>query len=83
MMSGIVGLIISIAMAVWVYQVVNKHGGKLSWLWAIGTFVFWPLVATIAGFKYDETAIMVVGMTGLCLVVVGLVVVLSLVPIMF
>ncbi len=82
-MTGIVGLIISIAMGVWVYQVVNKHGGKLPWLWAIGALAFWPLVATLAGSRYDETAIMVVGMTGLCLVVVGLVVVLSLVPIMF
>jgi hypothetical protein len=82
-MTGIVGLIISIAMAAWTYQVVNKHGGRLPWLWAIGAFVFWPLAATLAGSRYDETAIMVVGMTGLCLVVVGLVVVLSLVPIMF
>ncbi len=28
MVVGIIGLIISIAMAVWVYQEVNKHGGK-------------------------------------------------------
>ena len=82
MKSGIIGLIISIAMAVWVYQVVNKHGGKLPWLWAIGAIVFWPLVATIAGYKYDETAIMVVGMTGLFLIVMGIVAVITLIPIL-
>ncbi len=82
MMSGIIGLIISIAVAVWVYQVVNKHGGKLPWLWAIGTLVFWPPAATVAGYKYDETAIMVVGMIGLCLTLVGIVVVITLLPIL-
>jgi len=82
MKSGIIGLIISIAMAVWVYQVVNKHSGKLPWLWAIGAIVFWPLVATIAGYKYDETAIMVVGLTGLILVVMGIVAVITLLPIL-
>ncbi len=82
MMSGIIGLIISIAVAVWVYQVVNKHSGKLPWLWAIGTFVFWPLVATIAGLKYDETAIAVVGMTGLFLIAMGIVAVITLIPIL-
>jgi len=75
-------LIISIAMAVRIYQVVNKHGGKLPWLWAAGAFVFWPLVATIAGYKYDETAIMVVGMTGLILIVMGIVAVITLLPIL-
>ncbi len=73
MISGIIGLIISIAMAVWLYRVVNKHGGKLPWLWAAGAFVFWPLVATIAGFKYDETAMQLVGIVGLGLTVVGVV----------
>ncbi len=72
-MTGLVGLIISIAMAVWVYQVVNKHGGKLPWLWAIGTFVFGPLVATIAGFIYDETAMQLVGIIGLGLTTLGIV----------
>ncbi len=81
MISGIIGLIISIAMAVWIYQVVNKNGGKLPWLWSAGAFVFWPLVATIAGLKYDETAIMVVGMTGLILFVMGIVAVAMLLPI--
>ncbi len=81
MMVGIIGLIISIAMAAWIYRVVNKRGGKLPWLWAAGAFVFWPLVATIAGLKYDETAIIVVGMIGLCLIVVSFVVALSLIPI--
>jgi len=71
-MSGIVGLIVAIAMAVWIYQVVDRHGGKLPWLWAIGALVLWPLLATIAGFKYDETAIAVVGMTGLFLIVLGI-----------
>ena len=82
MLIGIVGLIISIAMAVWIYKVVNGYGGKLPWLWPIGAFVFWPLVATIAGIKYDETAIMVVGMTGLILFVMGIVVVITLLPIL-
>ena len=81
-MTGIVGLIISIAMAAWVYQVVNKHGGKLPWLWAIGALVFWPLVATLTGSRYDETAIMVVGLTGLILFVMGIVVVIMLIPIL-
>ena len=82
MMSGIIGLIISIAMAAWIYQVVNKNDGKLPWLWAAGAFVFWPLVATIAGYKYDETAIMVVGMTCLILIVMGIVAVITLIPIL-
>jgi len=82
MKSGIIGLIISIAMAVWVYQVVNKHGGKLPWLWAIGALVFWPLVATLAGSRYDETAIMVVGLTGLILIVMFIVAVITLLPIL-
>ena len=71
-MSGIVGLIVAIVMAVWVYQVVDRHGGKLPWLWVIGTFVFWPLVITIAGFKYDEIAMKVVGIIGLGLIVLGI-----------
>jgi len=82
-MSGIIGLIISIAMAVWVYQVVNKHGGKRPWLWAIVTLVFWPLGTTIAGRNYDETAIMAVGIVGLILTAVGIMVAISLLPIMF
>jgi len=73
MVVGIIVLIISIAMAVRIYQVVNKHGGKLPWLWAAGAFVFWPLVATIAGYKYEETAMQLVGIVGLGLTVVGVV----------
>ena len=69
MVVGIIGLIVSIWMAVWIYQVVNGHGGKLPWLWAIGAFVLWPLVATIVGFKYDETAMSVTGLIGLGFVV--------------
>ncbi len=72
-MVGIVVLIVTIAVAVWVYQVVDRHGGKLPWLWAISAIVFWPLVATIAGLIYKERAIMVVGMIGLCLIVAGIV----------
>ena len=72
-MSSIVALVVAIVMAVWVYQVVNRHGGRLPWLWAIGAFVFWPIFATIAGYKYDETVIMVAGIIGLLLIVVGLV----------
>ncbi len=71
MMSGIIGLIISIAMAVWVYQVANKNGGKLPWLWAIGAFVFWPPVIIIAGIKYDEIKMSVVGCIGLGLIILG------------
>ncbi len=72
-MVGIVVLIVTIVMAVWIYQVVNRHGGKLPWLWAAGAFVFWPLVATIAGYKYDETAMQLVGYIGLGLTVLGVV----------
>jgi hypothetical protein len=72
-MVSIVVLIISIAMAVRIYQVVIGHGGKLPWLWAAGAFVFWPLVATIAGIKYDETAMQLVGIVGLGLTVLGVV----------
>ena len=71
-MGGIVGLIIAIVMASWIYEVVDRNDGQRPWLWAAGAFVFWPLVATIAGFKYDETPIMVVGIIGLCLIVVGI-----------
>ena len=81
-MSGIVGIIIAIAMAVWLYQIVNGHGGRLPWLWATGVFLFWPLVTTIAGFKYDEIAMKVVGIIGLGLTVLGIVTTISLIPIM-
>ncbi len=73
MVVGIIVLIVAIWMAVWVYQVVNRHGGKLPWLWAAGAFVFWPLVATIAGYKYNETAMQLVGCIGLGLTVLGIV----------
>ena len=72
-MVGIVGLIISIAVAVWIYQVVNKHGGKLPWLWSAGAFVFWPAVIIIVGIKYDEIAMQLVGCIGLGLTVLGIV----------
>ena len=81
-MGGIAGLIVAIVMAVWVYKVVDRHGGELPWLWAIGAFVFWPIIATIAGIKYDEAAIMVVGSMGLCLIVLGIVMALGMVAIM-
>ncbi len=73
MVVGIIVLIISIVMAQWIYQVVNRHGGKLAWLWAAGTFVFWPVVILIAGIKYDETAMQLVGGIGLGLTVLGIV----------
>jgi hypothetical protein len=73
-MSGIAELIVAIVMAVWAYQVVNRHGGKLPWLWAIGALVLWPLVIAVAGFKYDEIAMKVVGIIGLGLIVLGLIV---------
>ena len=81
-MGGIAGLIVAIVMAVWVYKVVDRHGGELPWLWAIGAFVFWPIIATIAGVKYDEATIMVVGSMGLCLIVLGIVMALGMVAIM-
>jgi len=59
-------------MAEWVYLVVNSHGGQRPWLWAIGAFVFWPLVATIAAFKYDETALKMVAIMGLFIIVLGI-----------
>ncbi len=72
-MVGIAGLIISIAVAVWIYQVVNKHGGKLPWLWAAGAFVFWPVAILFAGIKYDEITMQVVGLIGLGLTILGIV----------
>ncbi len=73
-MSGIVGLVVAIVMAVWIYLVVKKHGGQMPWLWAAGALVFWPLVITIAGFEYDEFAMKVVGVSGLVLTVLGIVI---------
>jgi len=72
-MINIIALVIAVVMAVWVYQVVNRHGGRLPWLWAVGALVFWPIVATIAGFKYDEIRMTVVGVIGLLAIVVGIV----------
>ncbi len=72
-MGGIVGIIIAIAMAVWLYQVVNRHGGRLPWLWAAGAFVFWPFLVTIAGFIYDDFIMQVVGISSLGLIVLGIV----------
>ena len=76
-MSGIIGALFGMMMAVWVYKVVNRHDGQRPWLWAVGAFTFFPLVATIAGFKYNETVMLGVGITGLCLVAafIGLVVI--------
>jgi hypothetical protein len=76
-MTGIVGLIIAFVMAVWLYQVVNRHGGRMPWLWAAGALVFWPLTLTIAGFEYDEFAMKVVGVSGLGLTVLGIVITFS------
>ena len=73
MVVGIVVLIVTIAMAAWIYQVVNRHDGKLPWLWAAGTFVFWPAAILFAGIKYDEYAMQVVGCIGLGLTVLGIV----------
>jgi hypothetical protein len=73
MVVGIIVLIISIAMAAWIYQVVDRYGGKLPWLWAAGTFVFWPVVILFAGIKYDDTAMQLVGCIGLGLTVLGFV----------
>ena len=73
-MSGIVGLVVALAMAVWIYLVVKKHGGQMPWLWAAGALVFWPLVITIAGFEYDEFEMKVVGVSGLGLTVLGIVI---------
>jgi len=73
-MSGIVGLVVAVVMAVWIYLVVKKHGGQMPWLWAAGTLVFWPLVITIAGFEYDEFAMKMVGVSGLGLTVLGIVI---------
>jgi hypothetical protein len=39
--------------------------------------VFWPLIATIAGYKYDETTMRVAGIIGLGLIVLGIVVAIS------
>jgi hypothetical protein len=76
-MGGIVGLVIGIAMAVWVYNTVKRKGGDLPWLWAIGTFFIWPIFVTIVGFKYNEGAMKIVGIIGLVLIVVGVGFVLS------
>ncbi len=73
MVVGIIGLIVAIWMAVWAYQVVNRHGGKLPWLWAAGAFVFWPVVILFAGIKYKENAMQVVGLIGVGLTLLGIV----------
>lgn len=71
-MGGVVGLIIGIAMAVWVYQVVNRHNGAMPWLWAIGTVLIWPVFVTAVGFKFNESAMKVVGIIGLVIIVLGI-----------
>ena len=68
---GIIGLLVAIVFAVWVYKVVNRKGGELPWLWAIGAFFLWPIVVTIAGFKYDEAAMKVIGIIGLVFIAIG------------
>ena len=74
MSVGIGGLIVAIVMAVWLYKVVTSNSGRWPWLWAIGAFVFWPIVITIAGFEYDEFAMKLVGITSLSLTVLGIVI---------
>lgn len=68
---GIVALLIGLAFAFWVYKVVSKSGGELPWLWAIGAFFIWPIVVTIAGFKFNDTAMKVVGIIGLVFVAIS------------
>jgi hypothetical protein len=82
MLINTVALIVAIVMAVWVYEEVKSHGGQRPWLWAIGAFVFWPLIATIAGYKYDETVLKMVGITGLFITIVGLMMAFGLVAIL-
>ena len=79
MWSNIIALVVATVMAVWVYEEVNSHGEQRPWMWAIGAFVFWPLIATIAGFKYDETALKMVGITGLFITIVGIMMAIGLV----
>ena len=81
-MSGIVGLVVALVMAVWIYLVVKKHGGQMPWLWAAGALVFWPLVITVAGFGYNETVMKVVGIISMCLIVLGIVMTIGLVSIL-
>ena len=69
MWSNIIALVVATVMAVWVYEEVNSHGEQRPWLWAIGAFVLWPVVITIAGLKYNETAMLVTGLIGLGFVV--------------
>lgn len=70
-MGSIVGLVIGIAMAVWVYNVLSKKGVQLPWLWAIGTAIIWPIFVTIVGFKYNEGAMKIVGIIGLVILALG------------
>jgi hypothetical protein len=79
MLGNIVVLIVATVMAVWVYEEVKSQGGQKPWLWAIGAFMFWPLIATIAGFKYDQTALKMVGITGMFITIVGIAVAIGLV----
>ena len=81
-MSNIIVLLVGIVMAVWVYKVVDRHDGQLPWLWAVGALVFWPLVTTIAGFKYDDLAIKVVGISGLGLFALGIAMAIGLVALL-
>lgn len=70
-MGSIVGIVIGIGMAVWVYNVLSTRGVQLPWLWAIGTALIWPVFVTIVGFKYNEAAMKIVGIVGLVILVVG------------
>jgi TPR repeat protein len=74
LMLYIVQFFITIVMTVWVYKVVDRHGEPKPWLWAIGAFIFWAPVVTVAGFKYDETAMKVVGSIALCITAVILII---------
>jgi hypothetical protein len=69
-MGGFGGLIIGIALGVWVFQFLKGKNVDYPWAWGIGTAVLPAIFLTIVGFKYDNMAMKIVGCI-LLLILVG------------
>lgn len=64
-------LLLGIVFAIWVYRVAARAGAR-AWLWALGTFLIWPVFSIVAGIRFRERGLYLVPIVGiLALLAVG------------
>ncbi len=68
----ILGIVLGIAFAWWVYKIVDAAGGSAVW-WALGTFIIWPPFCLAAGLRFRATGLIVAGGVGLLWIVLMIV----------